>query len=230
MKEKMKVSVFERTWFTVLMLIVFFPVGLFTMFKYKKFNKVIRTIVTVFFGFMLVGYLTSDSESTPSKVENKEVIQQDDKKAKEESAPVVEKAPVETKKSTKDMITAAIPKSIDNVTQVNYVEGLEGDRSPVVFIMNLSDNLTNNFMIKGAYLDAKAIIQAVDAKVGDKISSYQFMFNTKFMDKYGNESEGKALSFDYSKDTVDKINWDKILTDNFIDLSENEFVHPALTK
>ena len=230
MKEKMKVSVFEKTWFTVLMLILFFPVGLFTMFKYKKFNKVIRIIVTIFFGFILVGNLSSNGETTANKTENQQAVQQDVEKPKEESSTTVEETPVETKKSTKDIITASIPKSIKNVTQVNYVEGLEGDKSPVVFIMNLSDNITSNFMIKGAYLDAKAIIQAVDAKVGDKISSYQFMFNTKFMDKYGNESEGKALSFDYSKDTIDKINWDKILTDNFIDLSENKFVHPALTK
>lgn len=41
-----KESIFEKDWFTILMLIMFFPVGLFTMFKYKKFNKLSRTIIS----------------------------------------------------------------------------------------------------------------------------------------------------------------------------------------
>lgn len=228
MKDKIKISVFERTWFTVVMLIVFFPVGLFTMFKYKKFNKVVRGMITAFCVIMFITYGTGSSEPSTS-IDNKPQEQQATEKVpKEEGAPIVEKE--EVKESTKDLITKAIPKSVDNVTQVNYVEGLDGDKSPVVFIMNLSDNLTKNFMLKGAYLEAKAIIQSVDAKIGDKISSYQFMFNTTLTDKYGNNSEGKVLSFDYSKETVDKINWDNITNDNLIEISENQFIHPALTK
>ena len=45
--EKEKIS--QKTWFTVLFLIIFFPVGLFTMWKYKKFNKVARIIITAIF-------------------------------------------------------------------------------------------------------------------------------------------------------------------------------------
>ena len=45
---------------------------------------------------------------------------------------------------------------------------------------------------------------------------------------YGNEEDGKVLSFDMSKETVEKINWDNITTDNLIALSENVFMHPDL--
>lgn len=45
--EKEKIS--QKTWFTVLFLIIFFPVALFTMWKYKKFNKVARIIITAIF-------------------------------------------------------------------------------------------------------------------------------------------------------------------------------------
>lgn len=43
-KEKVKLS--KRTWFVILMLVLFWPVGLFLMWKNKKFNKIVRIIVT----------------------------------------------------------------------------------------------------------------------------------------------------------------------------------------
>lgn len=49
-----KNNVFEATWFTILMLVLFFPVGLFTMFKYKKFNKAIRGIIALICLFILI--------------------------------------------------------------------------------------------------------------------------------------------------------------------------------
>ena len=62
-----KEKFYQKTWFTVLFLILFFPVGLFTMWKYKKFNKIARIIITVLLVFFcLVSYLSDDSDSTDS--------------------------------------------------------------------------------------------------------------------------------------------------------------------
>lgn len=62
-----KEKFYQKTWFTVLFLILFFPIGLFTMWKYKKFNKVARIVITVllvFFWSIIV--LGDDSDSTDS--------------------------------------------------------------------------------------------------------------------------------------------------------------------
>ena len=53
---------YEKTWFTVLMLLLFFPVGLFLMWKYQKFNKGARIIISVFFGLLLVSNMFDESE------------------------------------------------------------------------------------------------------------------------------------------------------------------------
>ena len=50
--EKMKF--YQQTWFTVLFLILFFPIGLFTMWKYKKFNKIARIIISVILALLVV--------------------------------------------------------------------------------------------------------------------------------------------------------------------------------
>ena len=66
-----KEKVYQKTWFTVLFLIVFFPVGLFTMWKYKKFNKIARIIISVFWAFCVItAFVPSDnSQSTDSTAE-----------------------------------------------------------------------------------------------------------------------------------------------------------------
>ena len=59
---------YASTWFTIIMLIIFFPVGLILMWKYGKFNKVIRIVITALLClgllFALFGEEKSDLEST----------------------------------------------------------------------------------------------------------------------------------------------------------------------
>ncbi len=38
---------YEETWFSIVLLVVFFPLGLFTMWKYTDWNKNIKIIVTI---------------------------------------------------------------------------------------------------------------------------------------------------------------------------------------
>lgn len=59
--------IFEKTWFVVLTLIFFFPLGLFLMWKYEKFNKVSRVIVTVVIGLAAFSAFTGDPEETTTQ-------------------------------------------------------------------------------------------------------------------------------------------------------------------
>ncbi|MFC4682890.1 hypothetical protein [Exiguobacterium sp. s149] len=59
--------IFEKTWFVILTLIFFFPLGLFLMWKYEKFNKVARIIVTVVIGLAAFSTFTGDPEDTATQ-------------------------------------------------------------------------------------------------------------------------------------------------------------------
>lgn len=62
-----KEKVYQKTWFTILFLILFFPVGLFTMWKYKKFNKVARIIISAIFALAVISsFFGSDSDTDSS--------------------------------------------------------------------------------------------------------------------------------------------------------------------
>lgn len=52
--EAQKEPVIERTWFIILFLIIFWPLGLFFMWKAKKFSKTARIIITVIIGILFV--------------------------------------------------------------------------------------------------------------------------------------------------------------------------------
>lgn len=38
---------YQESWFVILMLVVFFPVGLFLMWKHKKFNFAARVVISI---------------------------------------------------------------------------------------------------------------------------------------------------------------------------------------
>ena len=59
---------YEKDWFIVLMIIVFFPVGLFLMWKYSKCHKAVKIIISVFFAVM---FIFSDGSKESKNVETK---------------------------------------------------------------------------------------------------------------------------------------------------------------
>ncbi len=69
----MQTKWYQTTIFSVLALILFFPVGLYTMWRYTGWNKLVKGSVTALFGlFVLIAILNP----APPKEENKPVAQQ----------------------------------------------------------------------------------------------------------------------------------------------------------
>jgi len=66
---------YQEKWFCILMLIIFFPAGIFLMFRYKHFNKVARIIIiTVFFALSIV-ICSTDTDSNMEPTQNTEITQ-----------------------------------------------------------------------------------------------------------------------------------------------------------
>lgn len=61
------VKFYQQTAFIVFMLIIFFPVGLFLMWKNQHFNKVTRISVSLFFVFAMFGYLANEMMANQNK-------------------------------------------------------------------------------------------------------------------------------------------------------------------
>ena len=70
-------KIYEKTWFIILMLLVFFPVGLFLMWRYSEWNKVVKVIITVLCALALVLYMFGGSSDDKKKTEDKPKAQQE---------------------------------------------------------------------------------------------------------------------------------------------------------
>lgn len=65
----MKQKFYQTTWFTILLLIFFFPVGLFLMWKYKKFNKIVRILITILLLAAAINVLADPATSKDTNTE-----------------------------------------------------------------------------------------------------------------------------------------------------------------
>lgn len=52
---------YQKTGWIIALLILFFPIGLFLMWKYANWNKIVKIIITVLFALSLIGNMTSPS-------------------------------------------------------------------------------------------------------------------------------------------------------------------------
>ena len=125
---------YEKDWFIVLMLIVFFPVGLFLMWKYSKWHKTAKIIISVFFAVMFIFHDGSkEYKNVETKNTNAEVETVD--KTKDANA---EK---ETTKTNEDKVEDNVPTEYKNAlkTAKSY------DKTAHMSKQGLYDQLTSEF-------------------------------------------------------------------------------------
>ena len=125
---------YEKDWFIVLMLIVFFPVGLFLMWKYSKWHKTAKIIISVFFAVMFIFHDGSkESKNVETKNTNAEVetvVETKDTNAEKE-----------TTKTSEDKAEDNVPTEYKNAlkTAKSY------DKTTHMSKQGLYDQLTSEF-------------------------------------------------------------------------------------
>ncbi|MCC0654207.1 hypothetical protein [Clostridioides sp. ES-S-0001-03] len=113
-----------------------------------------------------------------------------------------------------------------SVLDVQYTQ-LDENNKIAVIKMQLLDNFSPKDMLKSGFLSAKNIIKATDEKYSSSITQYQFWFVANLIDSSGNKDQQKVLSFEYSRSTLQGINWIATTTDEFMNMAENVWLHPA---
>lgn len=73
---------YEKNLAIILFLIFFFPVGLFLMWKYSKWNKVAKIIISIFFGIVLISNIGSKKTNQAATTKTDTAIVQEQPKEK----------------------------------------------------------------------------------------------------------------------------------------------------
>lgn len=183
----------------------------------KKIN--INIIVGLIFFIVIIAFLinlfTGDKDN--SKKDEKDVAKIEQIKNDDNSA-------ISKNGKFEAEINDKLKEYRDNLIKVSYGE----EKNELIVQFNLTGNLTQEMMITKAYSDAKSSIEKITEDYPNKINNYKFKFFSNVQDAYGKESKQAVLTFDYSKDTVDKIAWDKITIEDFSSLADNVWESTAL--
>ena len=85
-------KIYEKNWFIILMLVLFFPVGLFLMWKNAKWHKTVKIIISVLFAVMVIFSNGSEgSKNVETKDTNAEVetVKVDERKELQEKSKTI---------------------------------------------------------------------------------------------------------------------------------------------
>jgi hypothetical protein len=117
----------------------------------------------------------------------------------------------------------------DEVQRINSIE-IDSSVPPIISVSwAINMNLTDNMTILGAKLDVKEILQAIKES-GFDFQSVNLTATYSMVDMYGNSTEKTVLTLVYSKDTINKINFDTVLTDNMYLLADSGNVIPQFNQ
>ena len=186
--------------------------------KAKKKEKKATTaliIISIAVMFATAPFIELDDE----KVEKAAAIVDEEKPAAEE----VEKELTVDAKIENVVYDTLGKKSNAKKDRIHKVE-IYGDVANVW--LNANENLSTDFTKKGMWKDTvKLIEKAADIA---EIELFQIVWMFDFTDKFGNVSEGKIMSLDFPRETIDKINFDNVDYNQAPDIAENYWEHGAL--
>lgn len=121
---------YQKTGWIIALLILFFPVGLFLMWKYANWNKVVKWVVTGFFALMVIANMggsktastTTTPESTPTVTQETQPTSQPETTTEQEQAVEPTKAPVKVTNTPAEQTQQAAPATGETVSQKNAVK------------------------------------------------------------------------------------------------------------
>ena len=152
----MKTKWYATTWVAILFLVIFYPLGLYLMWRYTKWNKIIKGVVTGLFAIITLSAIFGDHTPKPETNITKKPSQTQSV-AKTETQPVEQKAApakvVETPKSAEVALQYEIL-SNDKTNQLRritvYTSETSDDR-----VIKLNDKLLgeNKDGITNLYID-----------------------------------------------------------------------------
>lgn len=138
-------------------------------------------------------------------------------------------AKIKSKVSTDEVekiITDKLGKN--NNMKKKVIEKIETTDISLNLILNASDNFTLDMTKRGIWMDSIKILEPL-SKVNN-IKQINVDWQLPLVDKYGNEKDAAVMKFSIDKATLDKINWDNFLTENFPEVVNSYDEHPALSK
>lgn len=218
-----KLKWYDNKTTVIVLLFLFFPVGLFALWKSGSFSKVAKWGLTALFAFLVIlGAITEEPESTATKSTSKPQTPEQ----------LIEHAVIKAMGKTVNwdgkpntFMKARFTKQIAGEDEGGYLVDIE---------YRANDNITVGFIRKGILSDAQKLIEKLSKTPElSEVKIYMLKPHMNLVDKYGNEKSVQVGKIVLRKAVADKINFKNMYPEAFemILVSEGQLLlHPAMNK
>ena len=102
----------------------------------------------------------------------------------------------------------------------------DDNSSEIVITFAADDILTLNMIDYGIKSDIVEILKTIqESEINLNYSAITIVATFPLIDVYGNENEANVVIATYSKDTLEKINWEGFIIDNIYIISEQQYLY-----
>lgn len=233
----------KRNWYDnktliVVLLILFFPVGLYALWKNRDFSKNAKWAITAGVAFLVILALAEepDTSNTTLDASTPETVST-------ETDPPEPSPPKTLEQSVSEVAVEALGKTVNwdgrpatimNISTIEQVAGEDEGGYLVDIEYRANDNLTTGMTRGGMINDAMELIEKLSTTSEfSEVKIYMLKPHLTLVDKYGNESVDQVGKIVLRKAIADRINWDNMYADAFEAILQTDgqlWLHPALRK
>jgi hypothetical protein len=199
----------------------------------KKRNIIIGIIFIIVILCIVVIALPSPSkESTTETTDTEKVAEQVATNTPEPTETEETKDTPEPIEKIKSLVINVLGSSNRDVPRLSDLIWDEAS-SEIVVTFAGQDNLTDSMITTGIQMDITDILNVIyNSNTPIPYNNICVVATFPLVDKYGNASEENVVIATYSRETLEKINWENFLTDNIFMISDQDtlFLHPAINQ
>ena len=227
---------FKKTWFVILMLIVFFPIGLVLMWMFKKEWKLpVKIIITAVCALLLIIWFTpSNGESnSDSNTDSSSIVTTTVQTTVEETSTAVETTTAATTEetttvaTTEETTTTTVSSedesgySLQHGDLLSAIENNIDGKNVIIVKAKITSNLTNKMTIDQNYYNVEDLIKNQSC---DKFDEIQYWAVADMTDG----SENKVISFTVDSNLIQKIKNDTVVANQMGDYVSDLYILPSL--
>lgn len=208
----------------IALLVLFFPVGLFLMWKYANWNKAVKWVITGVFALLVISSATS-SKNTKSE----STTQTNSPQAQQQVAtpqPTKEAKPL----TTTDKLWVALDNSMK--TRDGYTVEYDESSKTASVTKTSTDFWDETSMVRGSF--TTLVKFGTEAFKIDGVDAVRVVTRSEFTDQYGKKGVEDAVRIIMNKSEFSKFDWNNLkyqsVYSQIKNASEGFYIHPAVLK
>lgn len=186
----------------------------------NKSRKMPAILLLVGFVMFVVGVSTDDTAPAEeaSKSEDSSVVVSSVKESDTKEKDSSEKEPVTIEDKVQKIGKKVFNDKLIKTEFVSATNHVNISFNTIGLSVGMDKNAANS--------DVKEALEKIQAL--EEIESVTFIGNGELVDEYGNSESEKILTYDFDRETMNKINYDNVVIDNIPDIATDYYQHPAL--